>query len=61
MKKKLGMGLIALGFVFLMSAGGNDNMYQEMGRLYPITSILLWGIGGIACLLTGCVLLNESN
>ena len=61
MKKKVGMALIALGLVFLMSAGGNDNMYQEMGMTYPITSILLWGLGGIASLLTGCVLLNESN
>lgn len=61
MKKKIGMALIALGLVFLMSAGGNDNMYQEMGMTYPMTSFLLWGIGGIACLLTGCALLHESN
>lgn len=61
MKRTIGMALIALGLVFLMSAGGNDNMYQEMGMTYPITSILLWGLGGIACLMTGCALLHGSN
>lgn len=51
---KLGALLIVAGIIFIFSAASNDEFYIEAGEQYPLSSIILWSLAGITCIISGC-------
>lgn len=54
--KKIGSVLIAIGLLCLMSAVGNNDFAEASGTYYPMHDLLMWTIGGFACLGAGALL-----